>query len=370
MTARRNREQEEEKGQGLLVGFIDRHTAGSVAPSPAAQTAITALLAALPLPNPSVYGAQGSAALAPGYNLHAYASRWGHLPPVADKQAQLVSDDEAWRGLGTSAGPLKPSYSVEPLHFRIDAHLVIAETHPDDDVRRRAHKQAGESVALILKDKVCTPGAAFTNPRGFGWTMRGLRNWWLTTSDPAAAGGWGECMAKLSAQHGCTADGQPYLTLHPSGADHGHQFCCVWMTGIAGAGIAEGVLDSGGYGVNPTLDALASRSLACLVWAEQQGSGLTGLPGRLCDDYIPLDAWLKPGYEAKYGVMARWAYPAARLLAEAGVPGAVEFLQGPITAAWEADEQMRPAAWKVGNGYGAMHAASIAAFMAPVVGWK
>lgn len=352
------------------MGFIDRHTAGSVAPSPAAQKTISALLAALPIPNPSVYGAQGSAALAPGYNLYAYAHRWGCLPAVADKQAQFISDDEAWRGLGVQAGPAKPTYAVEPLHFRIDQHLVVAESHPDDEVRRRAHKQAGESVSLILKDKVCVPGAAFTNPRGFGWTMRGLRNWWLVTGDPAAAAGWAECMAKLAAQHGVTVDDQPYLTLHPSGADHFHQFVCTWMTGIAGAGIAEGVADSGGYGVSPTLDALAARALACLVWAEEQGSGLTGLHGRLCDDYIPLDGWLKPGYEAKYGVMARWCYPAARTLAEAGVPGATEFLNGPIRAAWEADDQMRPANWRVGNGYGAMHAAGIGAFMAPVFGFR
>lgn len=353
-----------------MVSFIEEHTRDSVEPSPAARKAILALLAALPIPNPSVYGAQGSAALAPGYNLYAYAHRWGFLPDVADKQAQFVRDDETWRGLGSSAEPTKPTYAVEPLHFRIDQHLVVSETHPDEAVRRKAWKQAAESVAVILKDRVCLPGQTYTNPRGFGWTMDGLRRWWLSSGDHAAAAGWGECMKKLAAQHGETDDGQPYLTLHPSGADHFHQFVCVWMTGRAAFALAQGSRDLGGHGTNPTLDALTERALACLVWAAEQGSALTGLPGRLSDDYIPLDGWLKPGYESKYGVMARWCYPAALELARAEVPGAQKFLDGPIRDAFLADDMMKPANMKVGNGYGAMHAASIAAFMAPAFGFR
>lgn len=352
------------------MSFIQSHLADAVAPPAAHREKIAALLDNLPVPNEEVYGHQGSAALAPGFNLYAYAHHFGFTPAsVADRQRTFVGEEKDWRGLGVTAGPLQPDYAVEPIHFRVDQHLVIAETHPDAGTRKLALKQAAESVSLLLASPLCVPNAPFTNPRGYGWGMDGLRNWWIATADPAAATGWATCMGKLKTSNNVTVGGEPYLTLHPAGADHGLKSVSVWMTGRAAFAVAHGVRDSGGYGKDAGMDAVADRALACLVYAEKQGKAATGLSGRLVDDYLP-GPWLNPLTAHKFGTMSRWAYPAALELARAGVPGADVFLDGPIRDAFLADDQMRPINWKVGNGWGSMHVAGLACFMAPRFGFR
>lgn len=352
------------------MGFAYQHCIDTIPPSAAAKDKISNLIASLVIPNPLVYGAQGSAGCSPGVNVYAYAQHWGFLPEnTPEAQTSFVETEAAERGLGVSAGPVDPSYQVEPLHFRLEHHLVAAETHPSEKIRRLATKQAAESVSIILKTPLCQPGQVFTNPRGYGWVMLGLRQWAHLAGDSAAIAGWAICMEKLTQQVGTSELGEPYLTQHPSGKDHGEKLVCTWMTSIAAKAIALGLRDSGGYGAHPALSRLAAKALDCLVYAEQMGSQLTGLPGRLVDDYMP-GTHIIPGYEEKYGTMGRWTYPAALELSRAGVPGAREFLDGPVRTAFMADNLMRPSDWKVGNGYGSMHAAGIAAHMAPYFDWR
>ena len=354
-----------------MTSFVALHCADTVPPSDAAKGAIGALLSALSIPNPKVYGAQGSAALAPGVNLYAYAHKYGFLPDVAAKQAVFVAEEQEWRGLGVNAGAQDPSYAPEPLHFRVDQHLTIAEIHPDAAVRTLAWNQAAESIAILMATKLCLPGQPFTNPRGYGWGMEGLRNWWLVSSAPDVVTAWFTCLQKLYDQKGWTdLLALPYLTEHPAGGDHGNQKVCTWMTGRAALAVAMGVRAMGGYGNHAQMDAVAHQALNCLVHAAAEGEAMTGLSGRLVDDYNPLAGWLKPGYEAKYGVMSRWAYPAVLELTRAGVPGAQAFLEGPIHDAFLADNMMKPSEWKVGNGYGSLHMASIATQLAPWFTWR
>lgn len=352
----------------------------TVAPSPAARKAIGALLSGIPVPNEPVQTAQASARMMPGVDPWLYAHEEGLLPPLAhDAQALFADQEREWLGLGTTGGvavsALWGGKYVTPTlpdanHVTVRPHLTIATTHPDASVRKLARLQASELVEVVQDMTVCKPGASFTNPRGLAHALDALLDWTaVAPHDVEAMKSAVVVLGKVEGGHS-TSKPEPHFTLHASKADHGERLVCSWMSGGRLARtVAIMGQRAGGYGKVPSLDALMERGLACLQYSAAHGQRLTGLIGRFVDDYIPTP-WLKPGTETAYGAMNRWHYPAVVELARAGVPGAREFLDGPVRVAWEADDQMKPSRWLVGLGAQAAQAASIAIATAPAFGWR